>query len=45
MEHCLKIVADRDDFSVVIFSDECTVKIERSTRECVLNGTRERVLS
>ena len=34
MEHCLKILADRDDFSDAIFSDECSVKIERCTRRC-----------
>lgn len=34
MEHCLKIPADGDDSSDVIFSDECSVKIERSTRRC-----------
>ena len=34
MEHCLKILADGDDFSDVIFSDECSVKIERCTHRC-----------
>ena len=34
MEHCLKLLADGDDFSDVIFSDECSIKIERSTRRC-----------
>ena len=34
MEHCLKILADGDDLSDVIFSDECSVKIERCTRRC-----------
>ena len=34
IEHCLKILADGNDFSDVIFSDECSVKIERSTRRC-----------
>ena len=29
----------------VIFSDKCSVKIERPTREYVLNGTRKRILS
>ena len=32
MEHCLKVLSDRDDFADVIFSDECSVSIERSTR-------------
>ena len=32
MEHCLKVLSDRDDFADVIFSDECSVNIERSTR-------------
>lgn len=32
MEHCLKVLSDGDDFADVIFSDECSVNIERSTR-------------
>ena len=34
MQHCLKILANEDDFSDVIFSDESSMKIERSTRRC-----------
>ena len=32
MEHCLKILSDGDDLEGIIFSDECSVAIERSTR-------------
>ena len=35
---------DNCSFSDVIFSDERSVMIERSTRECVLNGTRKHIL-
>lgn len=32
MEHCLKVLSDGDDFADLIFSDECSVNIEHSTR-------------
>ena len=32
MEHCLKILSDGDDLEDIIFSNECSVTIERSTR-------------
>lgn len=32
MQHCLNILDNQDDFSDVIFTDECSVKIERYTR-------------